>query len=78
MKTFTLMDFLLYHTQCYELCVIRDQGWIIFTVWIDNEDIFKIPEGYSNKQVLDDRFGTLPITNEDGERQYINVHYIDI
>ena len=78
MNKVTLREFLLHHTQCYELCVIRDRGWIVFTVWIDDEDLFRIPQGYGNKPVIEDHWGMLTVTREDGTKERITCHYIDI
>lgn len=78
MNKVTLREFLLHHTQCHELCVIRFSGWIIFTAWIDDEDLFKVPTEYLDHIVVDDAWGTLVAVKEDGVKQYINCHYIDI
>lgn len=38
----TVEEFCLRKTQAQELCVIREDGWIVSTVWIDHEDLFAI------------------------------------
>lgn len=77
-KRIKLRDFLLYGTVCYELCVIRCDGWVVATAWIDDEDLFKVPTEYLDHIVVDDAWGTLVAVKEDGVKQYINCHYIDI
>lgn len=78
MNKVILREFLLHHTQCHELCVIRLSGWIIFTAWIDDEDLFEVPTKYLDHIVVADAWGTLVAVKEDGVKQYINCHYIDI
>lgn len=38
----TVVEFCLRKTQVQGLCVIREDGWIVSTVWIDHEDLFAI------------------------------------
>lgn len=81
----TLREFLLHHTRVYELCVIRDQGWIIATVWVDDEDLFigNLKEKLLNKTVIDDHWtDSFPISKNP---EYFNeghmcvpAHYIDV
>lgn len=39
-----LRDFLHKKTNAKELCIIREDGWIIASCWIDYEDLFAIPQ----------------------------------
>ena len=77
-----LTDFLMKRTKALELCAIRNEGYVIFTCWIDHEDIWLIPEKYSSNVVISDEFGELPIVKvlENGDTRTIRVpcHYIDI
>lgn len=66
------------HTQTHQLCVIRDAGWIVETVWIDSEDIFRITKLSANAEVKKTEFGELPIKTEHGDTVYIPCLYIDI
>lgn len=80
----TLWEFLTKYCCVEELCVIREGGWIKATVWIDYEDNFQLPDGYSQRKVKSESRGTLPIKNADfdssefGNRIEIPVRYIDI
>ena len=74
----TLFKFCRTQTQVKELCVIRDEGYIIATAWIDYEDLFRLPESISNCEVIDDEWDFIPIVNENGCKIYIPCHYIDI
>lgn len=77
-----LTEFLRKKTKAMELCAIRKEGWVIFTCWIDHEDIWLIPEKYSSSVVISDEFGELPIVKvlKNGDTKTIRVpcHYIDI
>lgn len=66
------------HTQTHQLCVIRDAGWIVETVWIDSEDIFRITKLSANAEVKKTEFGELPIKTEHGDTVHIPCLYIDI
>jgi len=74
----TLFEFLRYRTDASELCVIRDCGWICAAAYIDNEDLFGIPERLKNKLVKNHEWGFLKIRDREGMVQHINVHYIDV
>lgn len=71
-------EFCLAKTQTNELCVIRDSGYIIATVWIDSEDIFQIAKYVVDKEVESDYFGNLTVRTEHGDRVQIPCHYINI
>lgn len=74
----TLRDFLRNNTQVYELCVIRDGGWVKATCWIDHEDLFHIPPEFEDKEVQDDRWDEFPVMNENGTIIKIPCHYVDV
>lgn len=48
----TLSKFLQNRTAAKELCVIREDGWIVATFWIDHEDLFM--------RYLDNKIGSNP------------------
>jgi hypothetical protein len=73
-----LYEFLLHKTQVAELCVIRDSGWIVATCWIDEEDLFRILPSISEREIKGDKWGYLPIVNENGAEITVPCHYIDI
>lgn len=73
----TVKGFCLTETQVGELCVFRDDGWIIGTTWIDHEDLFTMDNEIRNKKVKSDEWGTLTITTEHGDKIQIPCHYID-
>lgn len=76
----TLKEFLLTKTKSCELCVIRDSGYIVATIWIDNEDLFQrnLPPQLGKQEVWQDRWGVLPVMYDDGFKRNIGCHYIDI
>ena len=73
----TVVEFCLRKTQVQELCVIREDGWIVSTVWIDHEDLFAIHPRFKNKKIKSDKWGTLPITTDHGDTLEIPCHHID-
>lgn len=73
-----LSKFLLHETKALELCVIRDGGWIVATCWIDYEDLFRIPPDLADREVKGNKWGYLPIVNENKEKLKIPCHYVDV
>lgn len=69
--------FCLTETQVGELCVFRDNGWIIGSTWIDHEDMFTIHNEIARKEMKSDEWGMLTITTEHGDKIQIPCHYID-
>lgn len=74
----TLYNFLLHETYMQELCVICENGYVAATCWIDHEDRFQIPQRLKDKEVVSDKWGKLPVMNEDKETIRIPCHYIEI
>lgn len=76
----SLSEFLKHKTEVKELCVIREDGWIVATFWIDYEDLFMryIDNKIGSKPVKKDEWGWLPIVNEDNGNMEVRCHYIDI
>lgn len=74
----TVREFCRHKTQALELCVIRDSGWIVHSVWIDYEDIFVLSSKYENKEVIKDEWGTIPIVDKNGNKIDVPCHYIDV
>lgn len=73
----TVVQFCLTKTQVGELCVFRNDGYILGSTWIDNEDLFTINHIIRDKKVKSDEWGTLEITTEHGDKIQIPCHYID-
>lgn len=73
----TVYEFCREHTQAHQLCVIRDSGWIVETVWIDYEDIFRMSKLSEKAEVKKTEFGELPIKSEHGDTVRIPCLYID-
>lgn len=75
----TVSEFLLHNTQVGELCVIRDQGWVVATVWIDSEDLFAgyLGEAVRGWTVQSDSWGTIGVYDKNGQQTRIPCHYID-
>lgn len=74
----TVREFCRHKTQALELCIIRDSGWIVHSVWIDYEDIFVLSNRYENKEVIKDEWGTIPIVDKNGNKIDVPCHYIDV
>lgn len=74
----TVWEFCFKKTDIHELIVIREDGWIRHTVWIDSEDIFVIHPDYANRRVKSDSWGTLVTRDKDGNRVEVSCHYLDI
>lgn len=74
----TLYEFLRHSTNVFELCIIRDNGWIIATAWIDHEDLFAIHPKLSSRVVKGDEWGMIRIVNKDDAELEVPCHYIDI
>lgn len=75
-----LSEFLEHKTEAKELCVIREDGWIVATFWIDHEDLFMryLDNKIGSKPVKKDEWGWLPIVNENNGNLEVRCHYIDI
>lgn len=75
-----LSEFLQKQTQALELCVIRDNDWIVATYFIDHEDLFchHLDHKLSDKEVKRDKWDWLTIVNENGAETQIRCHYIDV
>lgn len=72
----TVSDFCLHETKTGELVVILDAGYIVCTAWIDIEDLFMLDPQIARKRVMKDEWGTLKITDKDGNRVEIPCHNI--
>lgn len=64
----------------HELCVIREDGFIVATFWIDYEDLFArhMDKSLGDKEVKYNEWDFLPIVKENGQTMNIPCHYIDI
>lgn len=74
----TVREFCRHKTQALELCIIRESGWIVHSVWIDYEDIFVLSNQYENKEVIKDEWGTILIVDKNGNKIDVPCHYIDV
>lgn len=73
----TVYEFCRNKTQAHQLCVIRDSGWIVETVWIDYEDLFRMSKESQKAEVKKTEFGELPVETEHGDTVHIPCLYID-
>ena len=73
-----LREFLWTKTNVHELCVIREDGWIVATCWIDHEDLFHIPSRLAKNEVKSDEWGYISIVNENNATIKIPCHYVDV
>ena len=78
-KLKTLKEFLLTETDANELCIIRQTGYIIGTVYIDHEDIstLSLPKPFLNKNVLESDFDWFRTCSDDVHCKTW-VRYIDV
>ena len=74
----TLKDFLRNKTNAMELCVIRYDGWIVASCWIDYEDLFTIPNNFADKPVKMDEWDYITIVNKNNAEIKIPCHYVDV
>ena len=74
----TVREFCRHKTQALELCIIRENRWIVHSVWIDYEDLFVLSDKYANKEVKSTEWGTITIVNQNGNKMEIPCHYIDV
>lgn len=74
----TVLDFCKHKTKATEICVIRERGWRVATVWIDYEDIFMLPDKLIDKKVKSDEWGTIQICDMNNYKTEIPCHYIDV
>lgn len=76
----TLREFLRTKTNVKELCVIREDGWIVASFWIDYEDLFcgYLGDRLGEKKVKLDTWDYLPIVNGNSAEIKIPVHYIEV
>lgn len=73
----TVGEFCRTKTQAKELCVIRQDGGIVASAWIDYEDLFAIAPRVREKEVKSDEWGTLGVVTEHGDPVSVPCHYID-
>ena len=73
----TVKEFCLKKTQIGELCVFRDNGYIVDVTQIDSEDMFTIRNSIMDKKVKSDKWGTLTVTTKLGSKIDVPCHYID-
>lgn len=75
-----LSEFLLHKTQALELCVIREDGWIVAEYYIDHEDLFcrHASPKLGDLEVKGDEWDTITIRDKDGYAVEIPCHFIDV
>lgn len=75
-----LVDFLSEHTDSHELCIIRQYGFVVASVWVDREDTFipYLSDKIKRRRVINHEWGYLPTVDEDGINVKVRCHYIDI
>lgn len=73
----TVREFCKRRTNPNELCTITEGGWIVASVWIDYEDLFVINDRLAKREVISDRWTTLPIVTEHGDTIAIPCHEIN-
>ena len=73
----TVREFCLKKTKIGELCVFRDNGYIVGITYIDCEDICTISNSIIDKKVKSDKWGALTVTTKLGSKIDVPCHYID-
>ena len=76
----TLYEFLRKKTQALELCVVRENGWIAATYFIDYEDLFcrHLSKRLGDMEVKNDEWSVIDIKCRDGKIIQTPCHYIDV
>jgi len=74
----TLSDFCYEHTQVGELVVVRDEGYVVTTAYIDVEDLFSLNPRLSQREVIKDEWGRIDVTTEHGDKVAMPCHYVDL
>ena len=76
----TLREFLRTKTNVYELCVIREDGWIVATFWIDHEDLFcsYLSDKLGKREVKLDCWDYITVVNKNNADIRIPCHYIEV
>lgn len=72
----TVAEYCRNKTRALQLCAILDQGWIVETVWIDYEDIFRISERSRNLTVKEVKQDKLKIVDANGSEMEIPCLFI--
>ena len=72
----TVREFLLYHTQIGELCVITLDGWIAATAYIDAEDLFTLDAGLRDATVVSDKRKDVTVTTNNGKNTFM-AHFVN-
>lgn len=72
--------FLSKHVGAHELCVIREDGFIVATFWIDYEDLFlrHMDRYLGYHEIKHHEWGEIPIAKENGQTINVPCNYIDI
>lgn len=73
----TVREFCKRRTNANELCTITEGGWIVASVWIDCEDLFAMNDRLAKREVISDKWTTLPIVTEHGDTIVIPCHEIN-
>ena len=75
-----LSEFLLNKTRPLDLCVIRDDGWIVASYYIDHEDLFDrhLSHKLRDMEVKDAKWGVINTRLRNGRIIQMPCHYIDV
>ena len=73
----TVREFCLKKTKIGELCVFRDNGYIVGVTYIGCGDIRTISNSIIDKKVKSDKWGALTVTTNLGSKIDVPCHYID-
>lgn len=72
----TVVEYCRNKTRALQLCAILDHGWIVETVWIDYEDIFRISESSRKLKVKKAEQDKLKIVDANGKEMEIPCLFI--
>lgn len=76
-RTMTVREFLESATEVGELVVVTCGGWPTCTVYIDNEDCFRMPADIAHRKVLNSSFGTIKVTTRGPLPMDVPVRFVD-
>lgn len=68
-----------------ELVAVREKEYVVGTVYIDSDGLFRVPNGYAARQVKGDSYGIIPIKyaskSDNGleyKKEYVHCHFVDV
>lgn len=74
----TVIEYCLEKTDVRELVIIRSGGYERCVVYIDCEDLFRLPSDYAHADVIDFSYGHTKVLDHQGAYVSVPCTYLDI